>query len=999
MENIKKINFYLSAFETEKKFEEGESNSQLILNDDKINKILNKIFSVYNRPNTFSNINEEEKKVLFTKIKSLYNVYQDEGSVLLGTQEPQDLHWFEKLKDSGNFDFYYWNRYKKYLLVNKHFAPRVIDTLENNTLKNIMSYIGNPQLKSEFSKKGLVMGDVQSGKTMNYIGLMTMAADVGYKCIILLTGTSENLRRQTQERVEEGFIGQDIDTGDEVGVGIGRTNEKSKMPNVATSRSDDFKGNKEKSTICQIDPDGEPLIFVIKKNAEILKKVYRSIKSLNTKQTPYITSPLLMIDDEADNASINTNKKDEDPTRINSEIRKILKLFKRATYIGFTATPFANIFINCDSYDEMFAQDLFPKDFIYLIQSPSNYWGPEKYFNAPNKYLRIVKDYDTHIMEMNHKKDWCGARLMDSTYEAINCFLIINAIRDIRDLDTNTHRSMLLNMSRFKAVQERISKIVEDYLKDVIRIVKQCSKLGSEALENETVSSLKKTFDNQFADILGRNGTLITWNEVFSKLYDSIKDIQVATINSNKFSPKLDYKANEKRGLRVIAVGGIALSRGLTLEGLCVSYLYRNTATYDVLMQMGRWFGYRTGYEDLIRIYLTENTEKYYKEISDAIESLKTDIVKMGLEKKTPQDYGIRVKDNSDQLGITASNKMRNASKKKDRKSFWGSVCETPYLLSSIKDIANNSLATIDFLNNIPPSLRDTNVKNSYFRNVPAKSIISFIERLNLSEYNQNFSKQQILRFLKKQLEKNELTNYDTYVIGGDKRKQFINITPMISIPLVERGFDLTDDHKIIRISGSRARLGAKEDTTAGLPQSIVSKLKAKKPSFTEETFLTKERNPLLIIYFLDLKLDYSNSKYFNEAKLSQPNPTPSRNTIWNNNLKIIDENGNMTDHSATITTKQDRHPNSGNLYFDYPKNKLSKYRFLTPRECFLLMGFDENDYEKIIKNNLASRKGSLFFSRDKMYKLAGNSIVVNVLEQIFDTIVSLDELFFSNKK
>lgn len=231
MENIKKINFYLSAFETEKKFEEGESNSQLILNDDKINKILNKIFSVYNRPNTFSNINEEEKKVLFTKIKSLYNVYQDEGSVLLGTQEPQDLHWFEKLKDSGNFDFYYWNRYKKYLLVNKHFAPRVIDTLENNTLKNIMSYIGNPQLKSEFSKKGLVMGDVQSGKTMNYIGLMTMAADVGYKCIILLTGTSENLRRQTQERVEEGFIGQDIDNGNMTDHSATITTKQDRHPN------------------------------------------------------------------------------------------------------------------------------------------------------------------------------------------------------------------------------------------------------------------------------------------------------------------------------------------------------------------------------------------------------------------------------------------------------------------------------------------------------------------------------------------------------------------------------------------------------------------------------------------------------------------------------------------------------------------------------------------------------------------------------------------------
>lgn len=287
----------------------------------------------------------------------------------------------------------------------------------------------------------------------------------------------------------------------------------------------------------------------------------------------------------------------------------------------------------------------------------------------------------------------------------------------------------------------------------------------------------------------------------------------------------------------------------------------------------------------------------------------------MGLEKKTPQDYGIRVKDNSDQLGITASNKMRNASKKKDRKSFWGSVCETPYLLSSIKDIANNSLATIDFLNNIPPSLRDTNVKNSYFRNVPAKSIISFIERLNLSEYNQNFSKQQILRFLKKQLEKNELTNYDTYVIGGDKRKQFINITPMISIPLVERGFDLTDDHKIIRISGSRARLGAKEDTTAGLPQSIVSELKAKKPSFTEETFLTKERNPLLIIYFLDLKLDdldslnryTSNNKDLSDIEFLN---NLLMNPAYTNNQKFI------IGYSLCFPNKYPGQTKSGDTYF-----------------------------------------------------------------------------------
>lgn len=175
---------------------------------------------------------------------------------------------------------------------------------------------------------------------------------------------------------------------------------------------------------------------------------------------------------------------------------------------------------------------------------------------------------------------------------------------------------------------------------------------------------------------------------------------------------------------------------------------------------------------------------------------------------------------------------------------------------------------------------------------------------------------------------------------------------------------------------------------------------------FKDKVLLYKENHNLENKEYLDslnikkkaladlLKLDYTNKVYFEEAILSQPNNTPSRKTIWNKNSIIYTEEGKLNKIVQTITTKQDRHPNSGNLYFDYENNKKAKYRFLTPRECFLLMGFDENDFNVLINNNFCSSHGSFFFSRDKMYKLAGNSIVVNMLEAIFNQVLDLIEIY-----
>jgi hypothetical protein len=431
-----------------------------------------------------------------------------------------------------------------------------VDTLEKDTF-NMMSYLGNPNEEAGFSVRGLVVGDVQSGKTSNYLGLLTKAADAGYKVIFILTGTIESLRKQTQQRVEEGFIGWDSFNGVPVGVGRGDP-----TPKAFTSRGKDFVGTDNQNTTYKLSNySSEPMIFVLKKNVSVLKKVYSSLRNINTNavQTK-INYPALIIDDEADNASINTNKPDDDPTKINKYIRSLLSLFTRSSYVGFTATPFANVFISYDKEDEMLKDDLFPRDFIYALKSPSNYCGARKYFIEANDNIRIIKDFNEQLFPMKHKKEWEGEKLFDSLYEAIRTFLLANAVRDIRDVDKNTHRSMLINMSRFTKVQSVIMNIVQDYFDEIKRTVKQTHKLSMDyALTNPIISVLKTTFENQFSTLIdGVEG--VSWEETFNQLYDSISKIKIVVVNSGKNSSKLNYD-EAKDGLRVIAVGGLALSR------------------------------------------------------------------------------------------------------------------------------------------------------------------------------------------------------------------------------------------------------------------------------------------------------------------------------------------------------------------------------------------------------------------------------------------------------
>ena len=838
--------FYISNFQTylaSKKLQ----NKLYVPDENAINESIARGESLFENNQNYILL-EEERKYVINRIKSIVGIYQEEGVALLGDYE-HDFEWYNKFLKDGN-EQYYWNRYKYYLRDrenNKHPLPdQLIDSLENITLHKIMSFIGNPSDDSCFSIRGLVVGDVQSGKTLNYIGLITKAADAGYKVILVLTGTTEELRKQTQIRIEEGFIGYDVDSKKSVGVKMG-----DKTPKSFTSRKSDFVADRDKTTNMKISKENsEPMIFVLKKNSDVLEKLYNSLKSINTtREYQKINAPVLIIDDEADNASINTNKPEDDPTKINGHIRNLLNLFEKSSYIGFTATPFANVFISYDDNDSMLKDDLFPRDFIYSLIPPSNYFGAKKYFIERNSNICYIRDDSDGIFPMRHKSTWNGDVLFDSLYESINLFLIGNAIRDIRDINPKTHRSMMINMTRYINVQKVIKSIVENYYQNVKNAVKLTQKLSpDDAIKNSYIHGLKNSFEKQYKNIVINEvtGEIVQWEDIRQHLFKSIKDIQIVVVNSSKQSQKLNYAGNES-GLRIIAIGGLALSRGITLEGLFVSYFYRNTSTFDVLMQMGRWFGYRDGYNDLCRIYLTWKSAYVYKNVSESIDCLRNDISNMNEQGMKPKDYGIRVKNDDLTLQITAANKRRNTKKVVYQKTFYGNIFSTPVLHRDLSVITSNIEATKHLLSKINKKTRADNVKHPYFKGIPKSDVIELLNNIKIHKGSDPyFNIKQIVSFLNKS---KDLEIFDLLVMGGESKEDKFEFSPLdIHTPLVKRQYDIPDtDKTAIRLSLSRYRLIGRSDAKYGLEEDKIPKGN----NLPSQDYMIPGRNSLLILYFI----------------------------------------------------------------------------------------------------------------------------------------------------
>ena len=399
--------------------------------------------------------------------------------------------WVEDEKAKIQWD--YWNSYKQYLSADG-WSKAVITILDEDTDK-ILTECGNPLLPEGWKFKGLVMGDVQSGKTANYNGLIAKAADSGYKVIVLLTGLIEELRKQTQERMDFGFVGRN--SRDVVGVAqnmqpVGAGKYRKKFANVLTSVDDDFlTSNSRALRGMPLSNISEPVLFVIKKNVAPLENLKEWLFNQIPNGATQHQIPILIVDDEADNASVNTKKTDDAP--INKLIRGLLDNFARSTYVAFTATPFANVFI-----DPSKENDLFPSNFIYSLNSPSNYIGADSIFPDESEYrsqLKEITDIEP-LIPVTHKKTHDLHDIPDSMKMAVKVFMLSCALRDIRK-EKLKHRSMLVNVSRFTDVQGKIAEHLRQYLNDIHEEIRQYL-LSSSWASHSKLLDLKEIFQEEF---------------------------------------------------------------------------------------------------------------------------------------------------------------------------------------------------------------------------------------------------------------------------------------------------------------------------------------------------------------------------------------------------------------------------------------------------------------------------------------------------------------------
>jgi len=758
--------------------------------------------------------------------------------------------WLDEKR--GEIEWYYWNRYKR-LLKKNGFPPLVVSALDSIS-DEILDHLENPGKSGKWKRKGLVVGHVQSGKTANYTGVICKSADAGYRVIIVLAGVINSLRNQTQKRIDSGFTGIDSSRQfDNVQlfeklIGVGEFNHN-RVPITFTTSLNDFSRQVAQQIGAGIGNFKEPVILITKKNTRILENLINWLKSNNLNLDKY---PFLLIDDEADHASINTKKNSDEATATNEKIRTLLKLFPQCSYLGYTATPFANVFIDPDTSNEMIGDDLFPRDFILSLDPPDNYIGSSKIFGDTPEIdiVREINDFDDSF-PLRHKISHRPDRIPSSLERAICVFILSRAIRILRGQE-NAHNSMLVNISRFTGVQTHTKLLINDYLNDIRQSILSHYALSEEiALENFFISLLKDILNDEFLNCGYK------WIEVQKVLKQAVSPIRVIEVNSSGNDEPLDYDyKNYPGGRNIIAVGGLGLSRGLTLEGLTVSYFIRNSKMYDTLMQMGRWFGYRDGYADLCRIYMSEEASSWYNYISGVLEELRSEFSRMKKAQLTPIDFGLCVRSHPDSLIVTARKKMRTARSVVRQINLEGRLVETSVLTKSKDTVSSNWQAFNNLLKEILQNRYYEKFNNSYFfKGVDLSIIKSFIKSFIKHPASQNTETSPLIEYADWLQAYKKINQWDVLFLNK------IDSDSKIVIPT--NGLDIKAQFRSVLYDGGglaqkNRRIGSTSDELAGLSKDSLTqlleefKISSKIPA---KAIREKRQKPLLMLHILDCRL------------------------------------------------------------------------------------------------------------------------------------------------
>ena len=740
---------------------------------------------------------------LVKTLEARFNVWVGVATQLFNNSDHQA--WLPQRRLEIEWD--YWNRYAAFLEEAKGWPPAVVESLEER-VDTILGLLEDPKRDGAWDRRGLVVGNVQSGKTSNYTGLICKAVDAGYQLIVVLAGVHNSLRSQTHLRLDEGFLGHDsvqlqLGLGESrTPIGVARFDNSCAVPNTITNRSE--KGDFRKAIAKQfnITPGGKPLLFVVKKNVAILRHLLNwvlwSAPSAGDEEGRGIVPniPLLVIDDEADYASIDTKKlpvdengqplKDHDPTRTNARIREILRSFEKSAFVGYTATPFANAYIHDSAVADGYGPDLFPRAFIVTLPTPSNYVGPARVFGLSEgpetgveplpglPVVRCIADFEDWIPN-KHKMHLVPRAMPDSLKKAFRSFVLACAARKARG-QHNAHNSMLVHVTRFTAVQKQVGQQIEDELKNLTLRLKHGDGHSSSQLTEELQELWEKDFVPTTRAVAADDCPEVTWAQVSTHLYSAASLITVKLINGSA-KDVLDYADQDAIGLSVIAVGGDKLSRGLTLEGLSVSYYLRATRMYDTLMQMGRWFGYRPGYLDLCRLYTSWELAEWYAHITEADEELRQLFDSMASVRATPEEFGIRVRSHPDML-VTGQVKMRNGHRL--TLSYRGDISETIFFRREEDAVRKNFDIASSFIETLghPEDEQGRDRPIRLWRDVHADSVVDgFLARIDVHPNARKVVPDLMARYIRICADAGELHNWtvalisksdgDDFTIGG----------------------------------------------------------------------------------------------------------------------------------------------------------------------------------------------------------------------------------------
>ncbi len=670
------------------------------------------------------------------------------GTVRIIGSVPQRPNWTDRLSTES---WRHWRRLEQLLRADPKWEQQQVDSVSAESFR-VLQQLPDPEASAPFRGRGLVVGYVQSGKTANYTAVAARAVDAGYRVVIVLSGIHDSLRNQTQLRLErELIVKQSVDLE-----GLGSSEEWVRL----TTPTEDFQTQKE-----DVFRQGGPFLAVVKKNVPVLQKLDRWLES---SQQFLDDLPVLIIDDEADQASINTkgnrpldasigDDDDEDenlsPSRTNALIRSILRRTKKAAYVAYTATPFANILINPEAVDRHVGDDLFPKDFVIQLPRPKGYTGTEELFGVSAQgrdVLRTVVDEDVKALRGVRRRrkaeivlEQASETLPNSLADALISFCLAGSVRILRGLTGKPH-TMLVHVSQRTADQSRIA----DAIRDQLDLWREADRQGQrlDLIFGPVWDQMKAGVDVSSDD-----------TAVLTLAIGVLRELVVLELNSVT-GENLEY--DEKPARHIVAVGGNRLSRGLTLEGLTVSYFLRTASMCDTLLQMARWYGFRRGYEDLIRIWTSDGIARWFSELALVEQSLRDSIVALARAGRRPDQMAIRLRAHSDLL-LTARNKSGTALSQQD--SWSGEHPQTVLLpLSDSAKLQTNLALTHQLIEEVSPSARCQG--GMLARDVPPETIAAFLRSYQIHEDIVVFRNDLLANWILERSSVGELTDWSVFV-------------------------------------------------------------------------------------------------------------------------------------------------------------------------------------------------------------------------------------------